>query len=189
MLEAVGFRIEIRTSYIEVDAFYFTPGWEKYFQSQEDREFLDKCLTLSPLDGKGIEDVVEAIEERGCAVNECLAMYPNDALIEVDGSKIENPFSDHHQWELPSPESLLRKSIRSSFPALKMRTVQQNFLYFKVWENSGGFLYEGRDSFALEKLVYKDGLFLYDDHTFDLTDGDGSSSYEVVYRDGTCVTV
>lgn len=185
----MGFKIEIMTSYIEIDAFHFYPQWEEAFDSDEEIAFLNRCLTVSPSDGKALENIVDAIRNRELATCQCLAMYPNDALIEVDGSKIENPFSDHHQWELPSPESLLRQSIRSSFPALKMRTVQQNFLYFKVWENSGRFLYEGRDAFALEKLAYKDGLFLYDDHTFDLTDGDGSSSYEVVYRDGTCVTV
>ena len=45
------------------------------------------------------------------------------------------------------------------------------------------------ESFRIGEARLEDGLSLYGFHTFDLTDGDDSSSYEVVYRDGTCVTI
>ena len=185
----MGFRIDIRTSYIDIDAFYFNPEWEQYCRNDSERELRKKCLSLSPLNVAGIEEVVEIIKESGYAQGQCLAMFPNEAEIEVDGTRIENPFSDFRQWEMPSPESLLRRSIRSSFPNLKMSVVQQNFLYFKIWENSGGFSYEGEGSFLLNKLTYKGGVFLYDDEAFDLTDGEGSSSYEVFYRDSVRINV
>lgn len=185
----MAFRIDIRTQYIEIDVFHFSRFWDQDFQDDEDREFKDRCLTVSPVDAGSIEELVEVIKEKGFAWSECLAMFPNEAVIEVDGIRIENPFSDDQKWEMPSPEFLIRQSFRSSSPGTKLSVLQKDFLYFKVWENSGGFSCEGIGDFSASNLAYEGGCFRYQDQSFDLMDGEGSSSYEVVYRDGTCVTV
>lgn len=89
--------------------------------------------------------------------------------------KVGNPFSDDGKYYLPDPEVLIPELINSKF------------CFVKVWENSGGWAYNGNGEFDLAKLTWERGKFAYDGEEFEFTDGDGSSSYTCFYKDGELI--
>ena len=65
--------------------------------------------------------------------------------------------------------------------------INSKFCFIKVWENSGGWIYEGNGEFEITKLTWEKGKFLYDGIEFEFIDGNGSSSYTHFYKDGEVV--
>jgi len=177
----MSFTVEIRTDYVEVDAFYYSEYWENHFTSKEDKVFFTQCCEVDPNNREAVESVVSQIKERELAEGLCLAMLPDYARITVDDEEIENEFTE---LEMPEDHALIKNALRENDPKLRLSKVLDKFLYFKVWENTGWFKYEGDGEFNKSKLTYclRTGRFEYDGESFDLTDGDGNSSYEVFYR-------
>ena len=60
----------------------------------------------------------------------------------------------------------------------------------KVWENTGGCIYRSKSpssdkkEFDISKLHYDMGQITYDGEEFGITDGDGMSSYTMIFVDG-----
>ena len=188
------FSIFIQAPYIDIEAFYPYEGWDEEYEGwseDEDavaqRAFIERCIAVDPEDEEEMEELWDLIGDPGedylsgveTAVMGC------DARIQVDehpdgdfrltskkSSDIENPFSDYEKYALPELEDLIPEVINSKF------------CFVKVWENSGGFLYESDGEFDLSKLDCVKGKFLYDGKEFNFTDGDGSSSEYYFYKDG-----
>ena len=182
--EPMGFTIEIQASYADVDVFYPYDGWEENVGDEDEKIFWKKCFNAEEA---GVEEVLEEIIDRGMAEGEFLLMDPSTATIEVNGDVIENLFADPEEYEMPDPVSVLRKRWKRDGKKIKLGELQsEKFLYLKVWENGGGFRYEGDGSFESEKLTYDNvmGCFQYDGNDFDMTDGEGSSSYEWFWSGG-----
>ena len=68
----MGFKIEIKTSCIEIDAFHFYPQWEEGASSDEEIVFLNRCLTVSPSDSNVLENIVAVIRDRDLLTCQCL---------------------------------------------------------------------------------------------------------------------
>ena len=148
---------------------------------------MERCIAVDPKDEEEMEELWEVIDDpgEGYLSGEETAVMGCDARIQVDehpdgdfrpsskkSSDIENPFSDYEKYGLPELEDLIPEIINSKF------------CFIKVWENSGGFLYESDGEFDLSKLDCVKGKFLYGGEEFNFTDGDGSSSECHFYKDG-----
>ena len=171
----MGFTIFIKSPYIVIDAFYPYEGWDDSDVEVDERyEMIEKCIAVCPRNTTEIEELMdvmleaedEYLEGAATGVSGC------DASIEVNDEEIENPFGDYEKYDVPELIELIPEIINSKF------------CFIKVWENSGGFAYEGNGEFDLSKLACVKGQFLYDGEEFNFTDGDGSSSYTCFYKDG-----
>ena len=177
----MSFSIFIKAPYIDVDAFYPYEGWDEDYEGWSDdedavalRSLIERCISVSPDDESEMEELGGVIDDPGEDYLSCegTAVSGCDASIEVDDEEIENPFGDYEKYAVPELIELIPEIINSKF------------CFIKVWENSGGFAYEGDGEFDLSKLDCVKGQFLYDGEEFNFTDGDGSSSYTCFYKDG-----
>lgn len=68
--------------------------------------------------------------------------------------------------------------------------IRGEFCVVKVWENTGGCIYRSKSpssdkkEFDINKLIYDNGQITYDGEEFEFTDGDGMSSYTMIFIDG-----
>ena len=178
--------ILIRSPYIDIEAFYPFQGWNEEWEEvdwRDDegnvtyRELIERCMSVDLSNETDLEELMDIIADPGgeyysgvgVAVSGC------DASIEVDDQEIDNPFSDYEKYDLPELEVLIPEIIKSKF------------CFIKVWENSGGWIYEGNGEFEITKLTWEKGKFLYDGIEFEFIDGNGSSSYTHFYKDGEVV--
>lgn len=185
------FTISIKASYIDIDAFYPYEGWDEDYEGWSDdedevskRALIERCLVVSPDDESEIEELWGVLDDpsqeymsfEGSAVDGC------NASIEID----EHPFGDFR------PSSRKSRTIDNPFSdsvpelnAIIPEIINSKFCFIKVWENSGGYVYEDKEGdFVPSKLTCQNGRFLYDGEEFDFTDGKGSSSYACFYKDG-----
>ena len=174
----MGFSISIKSSYIDIDAFYPYEGWENN-DDEESRILCEKGIDVCPRNEQEVEDLMEEMRDM---VNEdsdpiIAAVCGCDAQIEVDDEDIGNPFSDSEKYDLPEPEDLISEVINSKF------------CYIKVWENDGEWSYESEGKFDVSKLTWNKGEFLYDGNGFEFVGGEGSSSYGAFYKHGERIMV
>lgn len=174
----MAFTIFIRAPYIDIEAFYSYEGWDaSEAKRTEYTNMIERCIAIDPGSTTEMEDIVEDLIDPGkeylSGVGE--AVSGCDASIEVDDQEIDNPFGDYEKYDLPELEVLIPELINSKF------------CFVKVWENSGGWVYNGDGEFDLAKLTWEKGRFAYDGEEFEFTDGDGSSSYTYFYKDGEVV--
>ncbi len=186
----MAFTILIRSPYIDIEAFYPYEGWNEEWEDvdwrdDEDevalRNLIERCISVDVSKDKDFEELLEEVMDTvtdpskqyltGVGVAAC----GGNASIEVDFKKIDNPFSNDGKYYLPDPEVLIPEIINSKF------------CFVKVWENSGGWVYNGNGEFDLIKLTWERGKFAYDGEEFEFTDGDGSSSYTCFYKDGEVI--
>jgi hypothetical protein len=180
----MGFSISIKSSYIDIDAFYPYEGWDEDYEGWRDdddevelREFMEKCIAVCPRNENEIEELWDKVDDPAQDYLSCKATAVSgcNASIEVDDEEIENPFGDCERYDIPDPDLLIPEIIKSKF------------CFMKVWENSGGLIYRGEGEFDLSKLTWVKGQFAYEGEEFDFTDGDGNSSYIRFYKDGVDV--
>lgn len=176
----MAFTIFIKSDYVEISVFYPYQGWDEDYEGWRDdedeverREFMEKCIAVCPRNESEIEELWSEVEDpaKDYLSVEATAVGGSYASIEVDDELIDDLFKGD-EYDIPDPEVLIPEIIKSKF------------CFIKVWENSGGFQYEGDGDFDLDKLTWEKGQFAYDGEEFDFTDGDGNSSYTRFYKDG-----
>ena len=186
----MAFTILIQTDYIDIEAFYPFQGWDEEWEDEDWRDdedevalrnLIERCISVDVSKDKDLEELLEEVMDTVTDPSKqylngvCVAACGGNASIEVDYKKIDNPFGDDGKYYLPELEVLIPEIINSKF------------CFVKVWENSGGWVYNGDGEFDLAKLTWEKGKFAYDCEEFEFTDGDGFSSYTYFYKNGEIV--
>lgn len=192
-LDIPNFDIFFQGCYISIEVFYPYTGWNEHcdeeLEDNEEQAIIRKLIGTRNNNRKlflELADDLYDIQFKGVA-----ELWHPEGNLRVDFYKGMSNF-ETKSFDKFEIKNIGEQSLDLDELALEAITnyICEEFCLVKVWENTGGCIYRSKSpasdkqDFDVNKLIYDKGQITYDGEELKFTDGDGMSSYTMIFVDG-----